>query len=343
MVVRRVLKTGALLLAVAVLGLVSHGGTPAAPLWPENPRNSSSFPSPGALPELPDGFHTLSTTMGGVHYHEADAPLAHSLASVVPAVRYRINRILGVSDPRPVEVVLVPKSPAQARRADLPGAPQWAAGYTVPGSGVLFIRVGSLGVYPHRDVASVLAHELGHEELARLAGPRALPRWFEEGTCMVLARPWDLRDSWSLTLAFMFGDPADLLLADDAFPEDEGKARAAYAEAFSYTEWLTRRGDGPEALGRVARDVGRGRPFESAFALQFGLSPRAGVAAWRSSMARWYRVVSWITGSTTLWVGMILLLVLVAMRQRRRRRLVLQRWEDEEGPQEVSSRPIEPR
>ena len=300
---------------------------------------------PGALPA---DWLTIEAAAVRIHYHPGDGPLANSLARVAPAVRARVSRAVGTNPAVPVDVVLVPRRPGDSAAAHLPAAPDWAAGFTVPGSGVLFIRVGALGVYPDRDVASIFAHELGHAELGRVAGATRLPRWFEEGTCMVLARPWDLRDSWSLTLAVLFQDSAAVLQHDRVFPQEGGAARAAYAQSFSLVEWLARQGGGPASLGRVAQRVGGGRPFVSAFALEFGMTPDAAVAAWRGSMGRWYRTVSMITSTTTLWIGILVLVLLTALGQRRRRRRILARWELEEGPPEpegppeIDDRPLRP-
>ena len=278
---------------------------------------------------LPAGWLTLNVAGTRLHYHPGDGPLANSLARVAPAVRSRVARAVGTDPRAPVDVVLLPRRPSDAAGAHVPAAPDWAAGFTVPGSGVLFIRVSALGVYPDRDVASIFAHELGHAELGRVAAPARLPRWFEEGACMVLARPWDLRDSWSLTLAVLFHDPAEVLQHSHAFPREGGAARAAYAQSFSFVEWLARQKDGAASLGRVARRVGGGRPFVSAFALEYGMTPLDAVAAWRGSMGRWYRTVSVITSTTVLWVGILVLFLAAAVGQRRRRR-ILARWELEE-------------
>jgi hypothetical protein len=318
-------RAGALSIWTLILvSLVVLGG-----LLPVGP---GAHAAPAGLPAgmLPSGWLTMNVDGTRLHYHPADGPLATGLARVAPAVRARVARAVGTNPYAPVDVVLLPRRRGDAAGAHVPSAPDWAAGFTVPGSGVLFIRVSALGVYPDRDVASIFAHELGHAELGRAAGATRLPRWFEEGACMVLARPWDLRDSWSLTLAVLFHDSAEVLQHGHAFPQEGGAARAAYAQSFSFVEWLARRKDGAASLGRVAQRVGGGRPFVSAFALEYGMTPQGAVEVWRRSMGRWYRTVSVITSTTALWIGILALLLAVAMGQRRRRRRILARWELEE-------------
>ncbi|TDI47027.1 MAG: protein DA1 [Acidobacteria bacterium] len=297
----------------------------------------------GLDPErLPADWRTLTVAGTEIHFPPSAASLAEGLARAVPAVRGRVARALGTDPASPVDVILVPRDSDKARQADVPSAPHWAAGFTVPGSGVLYIRTGALGVYPDRDATSIFAHELGHAELGRVAGPARLPRWFEEGTCMVLARPWDLRDSWSLTLAVLFYDPAAVLSHQQGFPRDASAARAAYAQSFAFVEWLAQRRGGTIALGRVARRVGGGQPFATAFSLEFAMTPETAVRAWRISMGRWYRTVSMMTSTTTMWVAMVLLLAVGAVGQRRRRRRILERWALEDGADAADDRPIKP-
>ena len=83
---------------------------------------------------------------------------------------------------------------------------------------------------------------------------------------MVLARPWDLRDSYSLTLAVLFHQDTSLLTMERRFPQEARAARAAYARSFSFVSWLAENGGGAAALGRVAQGVGRNVPFDNAFA-----------------------------------------------------------------------------
>ncbi len=280
---------------------------------------------------LPDDWLTLRAGATRILFHEDDSPVAGSLSRAAPVVRQRVAGALGTDASSALDVVLVPRRPEDAAEVPIPPAPDWAAGFTVAGSDVVFIRAGKLGIYPHRDVLSIFAHELGHAELARIARGRRLPRWFEEGTCMVLARPWDLRDAWSLTLAVLFRDAAGVLAHDREFPQTGGEARAAYAQSFALVQWLAAEHGGPQALGQVARQVAGGRSFPGAFVLQFGMTPETAVSRWRHSMGRWYRTVTMVTSTAALWAGILALLFVVAVGQRRRRRRILARWAEEEA------------
>jgi hypothetical protein len=293
--------------------------------------------------EAPAGWETRQAGELLIHYRPENATLASGLQREGPAIRRRFTEILGTAGAAPVEVVLIPASlDEEDGRGAIPGAPEWAAGFTVPGSGVLFIRVRSLGVYPDRGLASVFAHELGHFELGRLAAPGRLPRWFEEGACMVLARPWDLRDSFSLSLAMLFRDPDTLADLDHHFPQGSAAARAAYAQSFSFVEWLVENRGEASSLGRVARQVGAGGRFRAAFAAEFQMTPERALRVWRRSIGRWNRIVMALTGTTMLWSVVVLLVISVAIRKRRRSRAILERWEAEEGRREIPEGPISP-
>jgi hypothetical protein len=293
--------------------------------------------------EVPSGWETRRSDGLLIHHQPGNAALAAGLAREGPAIRRRLAEILGTGGTPAVEVVLIPAALDEGEeRSVIPGAPEWAAGFTVPGSGVLFIRVRSLGVYPDRGLASVFAHELGHFELGRLAAPGRLPRWFEEGACMVLARPWDLRDSFSLSLAMLLRDPETLPDLEHHFPETTAAARSAYAQSFSFVSWLVKDGGEAAALGRVARRVGAGESFRSAFTAEFAMTPERALKVWRNSIGRWHRIVIALTGTTMLWTVMVLLVISVAIRKRRRSRAILERWEADEGRQDLSDRPIKP-
>jgi hypothetical protein len=298
----------------------------------------------GLPPGHPPGWEVIEADGLIIHYRPQNGTLASGLARSGPGIRARFAQVLETGASRPVDVVLIPSGPrGEGEGSGIPVAPDWAAGFTVPGSDVLFIRVRTLGVYPDRGLASVFAHELGHAELGRLAGPGRLPRWFEEGACMVLARPWDLRDSLSLSLAMLFRDPATLIDLEHHFPERSAAARSAYAQAFSFVSWLAERHGGAAGLGRVARRVGEGNDFSTAFTLEYRLTPRQALEAWRRSVGRWHRIITVLTGTTVFWIVAGLLFITVALRKRRRSRAILERWEAEEGARGVPDKPIEPR
>ncbi len=96
---------------------------------------------------------------------------------------------------------------------------------------------------PPDDLATVLAHELTHILLDQWAGPMAdrVPRWLHEGLAQSLSGDLYL-DAREVDLVFpaRFGRLfrlADLTLE---FPDDEYERRLAYAQSFSFVEWLVR-------------------------------------------------------------------------------------------------------
>ena len=290
---------------------------------------------------LPDGWTTTTADRLRVHHRQEDAGWAATLLRDATPVRRRFYGLIGPEAGLAVEVVLLP-SRHEGDTIGAPQAPEWASGFTVSGSNVLFIRLDTLGVYPDRDLTSIFAHELGHAVFGHLSGEHQLPRWFEEGACMVLARPWDLRDSMTLTLAVLFHtrQPFDRYAA--AFPEEAGAARAAYARSFSFISWLVDRHGGLRRVVGVSRRVGRGASFSVAFTLEYGMTPEQAARLWHASIGRWYRIASVVTASTTFWLGVIVLLTLGALRKRRRTRATLERWDREEGHLDIPRGPIEP-
>ena len=50
--------------------------------------------------------------------------------------------------------------------------------------------------YPDSSLDDVLLHETAHVLVARAAGGRPLPRWFQEGMAMIAGRSWGRDDSY---------------------------------------------------------------------------------------------------------------------------------------------------
>lgn len=159
---------------------------------------------------------------------------------------------------------------------------------------------------------------------------------------MVLARPWDMRDSLTLTVAALFQPRHPFDRYTHGFPENAAAARAAYARSFSFISWLVERHGGLGRIIHLSRRVGAGTPFNAAFALEYGTPPVEAARLWQLSVGRWHRITSLLTASTTFWLAIVGLLTLVFLRKRRRDRAILERWEREEGNWDIPEGPIEP-
>ncbi|MBI5710139.1 MAG: hypothetical protein HZC42_07545 [Candidatus Eisenbacteria bacterium] len=236
---------------------------------------------------------------------------------------------LGARYAAPFRILLVP--PAGSRDPELraldAAAPPWAAGFLVPGRRVGAIRLAAASQYPYGTVEAVLAHEATHMLLHDAAGGR-LPRWFEEGVAMGEERRWSLQDIAVLSSSLLTGDLPAFDSLDASFQASSGEARRAYAAAFGFVAWSSRR-YGPGFLPAVLREA-RARSFVEAWQAACGEPLARGEAIWRAKSLARYRWLAVLLTSSPLWIGITLLALFAGLRRRARARATRARWAAEE-------------
>jgi len=114
------------------------------------------------------------------------------------------------------------------------------AGFTLLGQRQIHLVWGEM----QQQLASapgVVTHELVHELLDQWVGPhgRAIPRWFHEGLAQVLAGDSYL-GAREQDLLWRIGTDRLLPFSElrDGFPRDRDNLQTAYAQSFSYVDWL---------------------------------------------------------------------------------------------------------
>jgi len=240
-----------------------------------------------------------------------------------------ILRLTGLADPGPpIRVVLAPEGSPEAGLV-----PRWVVGYALGDQGLIVLLPERVPSYPDSSLDDVLAHETAHVLVARAAGGRPLPRWFQEGMAMIAGRSWGLDDRTRLTLALLVDRPVSLAALDGRFSRGQAEVNRAYAIAGSFVRDLLDR-YGPEVAPSILAGVARGLSFEDAFFTATGTSLAAAEDSFWSRQTLWYRWVPVLTSSVTLWL-LITLLALWAIRHRRRRDAAQRRiWEEEEEARE---------
>lgn len=225
----------------------------------------------------------------------------------------------------PVVVVLAPEGSDAARRV----AP-WISGYAESRRGLVVLLPRRVGRYPDRGLVPLLRHEVAHVVVARAAGGRDVPRWFDEGLAMAAARPWELGDRARVALAVLTDDRLPLARLDTAFAGGEAEAQSAYALAGDLMRELLQR-HGRAAPAAILARLAGGERFAAAFRGVTGESLAEFERAYWQRRTLWDRWVPVISSSVVLWAG-VALLALAAFRRRRARDAELRRsWEAEEG------------
>lgn len=261
------------------------------------------------------------------------AATAARLQETVPPQLGSVMELSGLREPGPpIHVVLAPEGSSEAGLV-----PRWVVGYAVGEQGLIVLLPQRVPSYPDSSLDDVLLHETAHVLVARAAGGRPLPRWFQEGMAMIAGRSWGLDDRTRLTLALLVDRPVSLAALDGRFLRGQAEVNRAYAIAGSFVRDLLER-YGPEAAPRILEGVARGLTFEDAFFAATGTTLASAEDSFWSRQTLWYRWVPVLTSSATLWL-LITLLALWAIRRRRRRDAAQRRiWDEEEEERQRAAR-----
>ncbi len=144
---------------------------------------------------------------------EALAPLAAELGRTDPQTYLDAMRLLGLDDPGPpIRVLLAPEGSPAARRG-----PSWGVAYAFGAAGLVVLIPSRVPAYPDHSLETVLCHEVTHVLVARAAGRRPVPRWFNEGLALVAAREWGVEDQARLSVATVRRDGVRLAELDRRF------------------------------------------------------------------------------------------------------------------------------
>jgi Peptidase MA superfamily len=246
-------------------------------------------------------------------------------------------RLVGIRSPGPpIRVVLAPEGSRLAANVA-----SWVSGYAVPELDTVVLFPGRVPSYPDGNLEALLHHEIAHMLLARAAGGRAVPRWFNEGVATVAAREWGIGDGARVLMATIGRGPRSLPELNAGFSGDGAAAARSYALSAALVRYLLQqRGD--DVVRAVLAGVSRGADFDDAFAAAAGESVGAFARGYFRREALWTRWVPFVTSSTALWMAITALALLAIKRRRERDALLRDGWALEErsrGAADVSPRP----
>ncbi len=252
-------------------------------------------------------------------------PAASRIRALDPRRLASIVRITGVeSAGEPIRVILAPEDSDAAR-----SAPPWVSGWAYGSLGTVVLLPERTPSYPDSSLEELLRHEIAHVLIARAAGGREVPRWFNEGLAMAAAEVWSLDDRSRVTLASLAGGATPLAELDRLFGGDRGEVARAYALSGAFVQDMLR-AYGPAAPAGILSRLAIGQPFDEAFVRSTGWTLERAEEAFRRRWSIWYRWVPALSSSLTLWLA-ITLLALWAGRRRRARAAALEaQWEEEE-------------
>jgi hypothetical protein len=237
-----------------------------------------------------------------------------------------IGEFLGIRESGPpIRVVLSPENSELARRV----AP-WIAGFAVGESSLVVIFPARSPGYPDNTLEDVLRHEVAHILIRRASGGLRVPRWFDEGLAMEVERQRRFRDQTQLFYQLVTGGETDLHHMDQLFSGGETDQTRAYALAGAFVHDLLRQ-HGPTVCKNILMQIGRGIPFDVAFADVIGVTPSHAASEFWKHQRIWTAWIPIITSTTTLWLSVTLLALLAIYVRRRRNRQIEEQWDKEDG------------
>jgi len=286
------------------------------------PRDAAAGDGAGAPPAVVrSGPVTVAHAAG-------DAGFAREVAILAAAAHERIRGDLGLEHPVEAAILLLTaNSPAATREEWARQLPSWMAGAAIPARQLIIVRVVP-GQTP-RALDPLLAHELTHVILkADYREEDGWPLWFQEGLAMRESRNEGWREYLTISAAALFDRIPPLASLSVSFPAAEAEARLAYAQSASFLTFLdSRYGRGRFTV--LMREL-RGRGFEEAFRVAYGVGIGGAEGQWLRWVNRRFAWVPAMTSETAFWLAITLLFLVAIAVRRRRSRLMRERWEEEE-------------
>lgn len=233
---------------------------------------------------------------------------------------------------QPIRVVLLTEDSVPAS-----AMPSWVAGYA-QADDLIVLFPARVPVYPNSSLDELLGHEVAHVLIARAAGRRAVPRWFNEGLAMLAEEAWDWGDRSRAALALIRSEDYGIATVDQRFGGTGSEVSSAYALSAAFVRSLVGR-HGKTMPADVLARLAAGQSFESAFAAATGETLEEAEAFFWRRQALWTRWIPLLGSPTTLWILITLLALWAIKRRRDRDRDIEAAWDAEErfvepGPDE---------
>ena len=207
----------------------------------------------------------------------------------------------------------------------------WVVGFAIPAQRKIVLKSPSLARVSRKQFIKTLKHELSHLVLHHAVGKnwRLLPRWFDEGMAMINAGQWEWVDSFALVRMVLFSDPIPFEKLRDSFPMESGEARLAYAQSYSFCQFLQRTLQRRRFISLVD-GMRRGIPLEAQLSRAVGRPFEQIVKAWYGRVRDKYGVYPVLTSAAFFWFAVSLLFILAYLRKRRATRERLDQMQAEE-------------
>jgi len=225
--------------------------------------------------------------------------------------------------------------------------PEWGGGGAIGGR--LVVVYTDAGPLLDQNLAQVTLHELVHVAVARACPSVEIPRWFHEGTAMLLSGEMSFEEQTVLSRAILTGSLLPLSSIDSVNQYGRFRADLSYCQSRQAVLALVER-YGIESIGTILEAAQRQRDFWAGVDSAVGLNAREVENLARGEIVRKFALLFFVVDNAVLWIATaVLFLVAVAVtlvRDRRKRHELAEAEVAETAPASVQSRsepdPVDP-
>ncbi len=206
--------------------------------------------------------------------------------------------------------------------------PHWAGGVAYPHENRIVVKAPVFfgqGV----PLEVLTAHEITHLVLHDAVNHEYLPRWFDEGVCIMLSGEVRSGAYHRISKAVMHDKLIPLPKIDRVLGFSHSDADLAYAEAGVGVKFLV---DyfGWDAVRRLLDDVRKGVDFDDAFIHATGMNYEEWQIAWFDYMRRKYRWGIFLEFDNLVWMLILFLALVSIVAVQIRKRRQYKKWQQEE-------------
>lgn len=214
-------------------------------------------------------------------------------------------------------------------------APGWAGGLAYSQQRKIVVR-SPLFFGQGVSLEVLTAHEVTHLVLHEATSGNYLPRWLEEGLCMLLAGESRSGSLARLGRAAAGGRLMGLPRVDDVLRFSTPQADLAYSESRSAASYFIDRFDWP-AVRNLLTHVKAGKDFEEAFSISTGVEYEAWQVQWIEYASDRYRWVFLLDIDNLVWFLIVFLavfvMILTYIRQKRQMKQLLADEDEDDLPE----------
>jgi hypothetical protein len=265
-----------------------------------------------------------------LRYQSPEQKMAAFLLKKAEGTREATAKAIGTVPPSPCLIFLAPSWAAFQGVQPSGEPPSWSVGTAYPKLNLIILRSPRGMKGGETDIEEVLQHEYAHLALATALKGHEAPQWLDEGFAMIQSRGWSISWTYILSRGVLTKGLIPLEQLSAGLPLDEYQAELAYAEAFSFVNYIKTE-MGPGALPRLIAGLSYGLDTETALRQATGFGLRDLERRWKEDLRKRYSWIPVVTSFFSLWFLASLLFLLSYWLKRRRSKRILEHWEEEEA------------